>query len=155
MLFETDRRSKTLIVCIYRKQEINCKTFCNELESLMSSIFNKGDVIILTGDFNVWGEISHNSDNIDVLHLMNSYGLSQLVNEPTHRSGHTLDHLYVNSCQINISAKVVNGTFDITTDHFPVLFDIPCSKKQQTKKITSFRRTKDINVKELKPYFGP
>ena len=150
MLFDTDTRSKTLIVSLYRKQEINCKVFCHELEGLMSSIFNKADVVILTGDFNVWGEITDNTDNIGLLHLMNSYGLSQLVNEPTHRSGHTLDHLYVNRCQINISAEVVNGTFGITTDHFPVLFNIPCRKKQQTEKVTSFRRTKDIDQKELK-----
>ena len=59
-------------------------TFSEELETFLDSIYDKCDILILVGDFNVWVDIKENANAIKLLNLMNGYGLSQLVLEPTH-----------------------------------------------------------------------
>ena len=83
-------------MCVYRKQEISCTTFCEELEKLVEKVFDKGDSIIIVGDFNIWVDKESDQDSEKVLTLMNKYGLAQLVDKLTHREGHTLDHVYSN-----------------------------------------------------------
>ena len=47
----------------YRKQEIACGVFLQELEGFIETIFHKGDIVILTVDFNVWGETDNTNNN--------------------------------------------------------------------------------------------
>ena len=81
-----------LVVCLYRKQEQSFSNFMAELESFMDRNFHKSDIILLTGDFNVWVDLPNARHNKKLINLMNAYGLFQLVREPTHIAGHTLDH---------------------------------------------------------------
>ena len=45
----TSEKSKILLACIYRQQEVSCKIFCEELEKFIDGIFHKGDMLILVG----------------------------------------------------------------------------------------------------------
>ena len=109
----TSGSSKILLACIYSQQEVSSKTFCEELEKFVDGIFHKGDILILVGDFNVWVDIEEDRDRKRLLTLMNAYGFNQLIQEPTHRNGHTLDHIYANKFQMDLKYRVVNGTFDL------------------------------------------
>ena len=80
------------------------------MECLLDEIFDKADVVIIVGDFNVWAEMEDNVDAKRLAKLMNAYGLTQLIKEPTHLDGHTLDHLYVNEEQMRIEVEVENST---------------------------------------------
>ena len=96
-------KSKILLACIYRLLEVSCNTFCEELELFLEIIFAKADILILVGDFNVWVDIEDDIDSKKLMNVMNAYGFSQLVHEPTHICGHTLDHVYVNQYQIELN----------------------------------------------------
>ena len=83
-------RAKLILTCVYRKQEISCITFCDELENFLEDIIGKCDMMMLVGDFNVWIDVIDNVDAKRLMTVMNAYGLSQIVREPTHIGGHTL-----------------------------------------------------------------
>ena len=135
-------KSKVVLVCIYRKQEVSCGTFCDELENLLETIFYKGDSIVVVGDMNIWANAKGDHDAEKMLTLMNNYGLTQLVDKPTHRGGNTLDHVYTNPYQNKLKLQVVEDTLGITTDHYPLVIEFPTIKHQQKKQTISFRRTR-------------
>jgi exonuclease III len=108
-----------LILCIYRKQEVPCKTFCCELESYLDEISDKTEELIIVGDFNIWTDVQGNKDAKKLSTLMSAYGLTQLITESTHRGGHTLDHVYINQQTTNLEHEVLQDTFGLTTDHYP------------------------------------
>ena len=147
---------KIMLVCIYRKQEVACTTFCDEFEKFMDTIFDLSDSMILTGDFNVWADDKDHADTKRLINLMHAYGLYQTINESTHRNGHILDHLYINPYQLKVTYKVEDSTLGITTDHLPIVFEIPLIERQVEKEQTvSFRKTKNIDIVELKNDLQP
>lgn len=140
--------SKILLVSIYRRQEVACTVFCTEFETFMESIYHKGDQVIVTGDFNVWIE-EVNTDSTKLMTMMNAFGLTQCVTEATHVEGHTLDQVYVNECQMNVKCKVgeKNG---ISTDHFPVMFELPKIEVKENVEIITFRNKRDMDLEGLR-----
>ena len=80
--------------------------------------------IILVGDFNVWVDVEGNLDAKKLLKVMNTFGLSQLIHEPTHDDGHTLDHVYVNKYQLDLNVHV-EERLGVRTDHFPIVVNVP------------------------------
>ena len=74
----SDSRKITLL-CLYRKQEISCKTFCEELEDLMDFLNDISECLIVLGDFNIWIDIENNQEAKLITTLMSAYGLSQMI----------------------------------------------------------------------------
>ena len=142
-------KSKIVLVCLYRKQELPCNLFCEEVEKLMETISNKGDIVILVGDFNLWDDVEGDKDADDFRNLMTTYGQSQLIREPTHREGHTLDHVYVNQYQMELKCTVMKEMFGITTDHYPIIIELPKINNQQKKRTITYRNFKDCNTDEV------
>ena len=141
-------KSKTMIVCVYRKQEQSCTLFCDEIELLIESIFDSSDILIIVGDFNLWIDVEGDADAEKVVSLMNAYGLSQIVDKQTHREGHTLDHVYVNPFQLDLKCDILDDTFEIS-DHFPVIVDLPVITHKPKKRTISYRNTRDIDIESL------
>ena len=117
-------RRKMVLACIYRKQEVSFSLFIDELSTLLDKIIFKGDAALIVGDFNAWVDIEDDVNANSLLTLMSAFGLSQQVQEPTHRNGHTLDQIYVNECQALIQHEVINDTLGLTTDHLPIMVKI-------------------------------
>ena len=138
--------SKILLICLYRKQEVSCKTFCNELEEFMERIFDNNEELLVVGDFNVWAEVENDRDVKRLSSVMSAYGLTQIIEEPTHRSGHTLDHVYINEHSMTLEHLVHNETFGISTDHFPCTLRIPSSCQEDLKETISRRSLKNIDM---------
>ena len=152
----TGDKTTIMLLCLYRKQEVSCSIFCDDLEELMDKIFDQCDSIIVTGDFNVWAEVHNNTDTIRLMNIMNSYGLTQIIDEPTHKKGHTLDHVYVNLYQQEVSFEVDNNLYGISTDHQPIILEIPLIERQVEKQQTiTYRRTKDIDIVAFRNDFQP
>ena len=136
-----------MIVAVYRKQEVLCSVFCEELEKFLDSVYHKGDEVILVGDFNVWIEQS-NTDSEKLRKLMNAYGLEQVVKEPTHTAGHILDHVYVNECQMEIEC-VIGDRCNVKTDHYPLIFNLPIRVNVTNSETIVFRNKKNMNIEVL------
>ena len=144
-----ESRRKMLIGCIYRKQEVSYSMFIDEFSCFMDKVACKADVLLMVGDFNVWVD-DDNSDSKQLLSLMSAHGLSQIVHVPTHRDGHTLDHVYFNQYQLTAKHQVINETLGLTTDHFPIVIEIPSADTNQKPHTISYRKLKDVDADILK-----
>ena len=141
---------RLVLACIYRKQEISFSTFNEEFTTFMDKILYIGDAMLVVGDLNVWMDVVDDPDTRRLRTLMNAYGLSQLVQEPTHISGHTLDHIYVNEYQIELKYEVICDTLGLSTDHFPLVIEIPSANLQDTTQTIKYRKLKDIDLNKFK-----
>jgi hypothetical protein len=81
--------------------------------------------------------------------MMNAYGLEQIVKEKTHNEGHTLDHIYVNECQMELNYEVgdKNG---ISTDHFKITFQLPQMEEKAVAKTVTFRNKREMDIEGLR-----
>ena len=147
-------KRRLVLLCVYRKQEVSFLVFQEEFTTFMDKALNQGEVLLVVGDFNVWMEVANDPDTIRLGTLMNACGLTQVVHEPTHREGHTLDHIYVNEYQMEIEHSVIPETLGLTTDHFPLTIKIPSPKVHEETRLISFRRLKDIDLDKFKLDLG-
>ena len=150
IIITLNAKRRLVLLCIYRNQEINIKTFIEEFTVFMEKTTNKGEVFIIVGDFNVWIEVEGNQDARELTSLMNAFGLTQQVNGPTHRGGHTLDHVYVNEFQIGINCEVLPDTMGLTTDHLPIIMNIPAPTNQNKSQSMTFRNIKNIDIESIR-----
>ena len=149
-VYLTVKTTKILLLNIYRKQEVSCKTFCQEVEQLIDSLFDKAEIIMIVGDFNVWFDEEGNADAKQLETIMSAYGLSQLVSNPTIKSGHILDHVYINEEQLIPEVKVCKDTFGISTDHFPIIINIPFVEEEDVKETITYRPIKKMELESFK-----
>ena len=143
-------KRRLILMCVYRKQEIPFTCFHEELGNLIDRISLKCEAIMIVGDFNVWVDEEEDTNAKQLLTLMNSFGLNQQVHEATHRGGHTLDQIYVNEFQVNVRHEVLSETMGLTTDHLPLMIEIPSIYKQQRTVIKKFRKVNEVNVEAFK-----
>ena len=54
--------------------------------------------LLIAGDFNIHVDVPGNADSVCLKELLESMGLQQHVNVPTHESGHTLDLIITRQC---------------------------------------------------------
>ena len=139
-----------LILCIYRKQEISFSSFLDEYSELMDRMMIKGNSLLVVGDFNVWIEVKENVQSKKLSTLMHAYGMSQMIQEPTHRDGHTLDHVYFNEHQIEIHHEVMKDETGFKTDHFQIILDIPAANVIDTTTMISLRKLKEVDLPKFK-----
>ena len=146
ILLRTSTSTKTIVLCLYRRQEIHISHFLKDLEALIDKLVLSADSLIIMGDFNVWAEDKENNDSLKLHNLMCTFGLEQFIDEPTHNAGHILDHVYANPFQISIKAEVQQEKYDISTDHSPVLVSLPITCNTNTQRYVSVRKMKNINL---------
>ena len=143
-------KSKFCLLCIYRKGEISFNVFFDELKTLMKKTFSKCDILVVMGDFNIWVEVKSNKNAKTLFHIMSSFGLSNIVEGPTHEDGHTLDLVFVNTFQLDVKCDVLNDLLDCSSDHFPVIFEIPRPDKKDNARTVTFRNTKNTILEDFK-----
>ena len=141
---------RIVLVCLYRNQEVSFTLFHDELSLFLDKMIFKGDVALIVGDFNVWVEMEEEANANKLQTLMNAYGLSQHVREPTHRNGHTLDQIYFNECQADFKHEVWNDTMGLTTDHFPLCIDLPSCNITHNTRTIHFRKLKEVDMNEFR-----
>ena len=69
----TEKIGRLVLVCVYRKQEVPLNIFDEEFTAFMDKVSNRGEVLLVVGDFNVWIGVTDDPD---------------ADGEPTHREGH-------------------------------------------------------------------
>ena len=96
---------------------------------------NKVHKHIFIGDINLnkvdWPEgTSSNQLQMKFVNLFNDLGFLQLIHEPTHEDGNTLDLLWCNSTQIISDLVVMKPNVICQSDHFGILFSISANVKR-------------------------
>ena len=66
--------------------------------------------------------------SLQLVDILSSYGLTQHVDVPTHRSGHILDIIFSNICELPILSLDVDDSIrevnDLSFDHYPITFTV-------------------------------
>ena len=93
-------RVSVTFICLYRppfsKQNTNTnKMFLDEFPGFLHSLSDRKGVAVVMGDFNFHFDSQHDSEVRKLNSLPNDCCLQQLVGQPTHRCGHTLDWVIV------------------------------------------------------------
>ena len=113
-------------VCVYRPGILN-DTFFDELDEFIGGLFVKFSSLLFCGDLNIHLDLINDRNTVKFSELISSYGLTQLVNQPTHVLGHCLDTIFC-SHKIVKPASVTVNTVDAdvfpTCDHYPITFNI-------------------------------
>ena len=140
---------KMNLFCLYRHQKTPASQFMDDLNELLSHHISKSDTIMLAGDFNFHFDIPELKDVKDLTHLTSSMGLSQFVVGPSHKLGHTLDLVFANKHELDLS--VIHPSDLNISDHFPIFFSLPCYNRRIKKAVDKFqcRNIKSIDRLEF------
>ena len=114
----------------------------------MESIITTPHKLLIGGDFNIHVEDRGNSDTKKFLELLDNLNLQNKIWLPTHEKGHTLDLLITRDCD-----DILMDHFKTTSylsDHAFVKTNQKFSKSTCMTKDIQFRRTKNINLSQLK-----
>ncbi|ESO04703.1 hypothetical protein HELRODRAFT_172376 [Helobdella robusta] len=85
-------RRKVFVFGIYRPgSKLVTSLFFGELTSVLEHLFALGDGLIVAGDFNIHIERPGDTHSINLLEIFDSFQLTNVVNEPTHNLGGTLN----------------------------------------------------------------
>ena len=100
--------------------------FHEELSDYLTNNINNYEELIIKGDTNIHYDLKTNHETIAFEELLDSFGLQQLVNCPTHRSGHCIDHIIIkNNSKLDISEPT---TIWEISDHWMITCVISITK---------------------------
>jgi hypothetical protein len=142
------------IVNVYRpdysqKHRITPNMFFEEFIKLLDDIVLLPGILILTGDFNFHLESVEDHYALRLLDILAEYSLYQLVSEPTHENGGTID-LVVTSDKASVQELSVCKDC-IGSDHNPIHFKLVCQLKPTGNiKETWIRDFRTLNLEAFK-----
>ena len=136
------------VVVVYRtpysgSHQVTVTTFLNEFAEYLESIVLSPEPLLVTGDMNIHVDDTNDTDAVKFLDLLESMGMTQHVNTPTHRAGHTLDLMITREFDCMIHSEPSSLIF--YSDHCMVLAELSLHKPALTVKKVSCRKIKDIN----------
>ena len=140
LVTESANEKSILLICIYRLQDISVSVFFDEFSDLLSvhSVLSKD--IILAGDFNIHVDVD-DITTITFLNILKTFSLKQLIAEPTHLHGHTLDLVICRVDENDITNTSVKN-YDLS-DHYLVNFSLASTLNMVYSKKISFHKLKD------------
>jgi hypothetical protein len=111
---------------------------------------------IILGDLNFHLDLPDNRETKKFNSCLDACGMRQLVSEPTHVAGHTLDVVIIRDndnivSNIEIQDPGLSDSFGKTSrDHLAVIFEAKASKPPPIRKSVSYRKLSSINVDSFK-----
>ncbi|KAI4800683.1 hypothetical protein KUCAC02_009526 [Chaenocephalus aceratus] len=136
--------SRALFLNIYRPPKY-CASFFDDLTELLSIVCIDFDRLVIVGDFNIHVDNPQDRGAKELFCVLDSYGLTQHVTEPTHNKGHTLDLII--SKGLNISKVVVTDV--ALSDHSCVFFESSISVHTSVQKEVTTKRCLTENTREM------
>ena len=83
-------RSNVVVLAVYRTGPITA-VFYDELSSMLELLVLYSCPIVITGDLNIHLDDPDDVNTVKLCNLLDSFGLIQSIQEPTHLLGRTLD----------------------------------------------------------------
>ena len=113
------------------------------MEGLLMEVRLSGNILIV-GDFNFHVDSTRNSDTITFNKILESFNLQQLVNEPTHKHGHTLDLIITRNEDRLVNDIKIHDP--VISDHMSVHCTLQLQKPQLQQTEIKYRKLNDINM---------
>ena len=129
-----------IVVCVYRPPNLSqdkLKTDSENFEEILNKLVLRGRVIVITGDFNLPSSASYSYFE----HILHSYSLTQLVNQPT-RLDNLLDLFITNNRDI---MSEVNVTEPHISDHQMLIATMAVPRASLRRKLITYRDFKNAD----------
>ena len=140
--------SKTIhLRLIYRPPDGSVLQFCQELTTYLEQNINTTGNTLLMGDLNIHTNDPENQDTIPFDDTIESLGLRNQVNFPTHRLQNTLD-IIITAEDSSIISDTHQGS--LFSDHYIVHYTLTTPSRLIELKRISYRKTKYISIDHLK-----
>lgn len=128
-----------ICVCLYRHISSTTGQFLNEFGSLLEILATSSSDLLLLGDFNIHVNKNNDYSSCSFSSLLESFGLCQYVDFPTHKvSGNILD-LFISNLDKNLISAVESGHLPFS-DHEPYVCELQLLKDYRPKESFKFCR---------------
>ena len=140
-IFSINGQSVTF-VCIYRappsqKNKFTKKQFNSEFHEFLDHFATDEKAPIFVGDFNLHFDNPTDTYVSDMLNILQTRLLTQIVNKPTHKKNHILDWVVTDDVNSIINIDVTDKCI---SDHFVVHFEVPFRKPCPAKRTITCRK---------------
>ncbi|KAL8589240.1 hypothetical protein ACOMHN_017041 [Nucella lapillus] len=148
-----DGHHRVNFFCLYRPppSKVNKLTdgmFFEEFSELLEHANVMGGKTLFLGDFNIsWDRPAH-PNTVKAVDLLDMFSLSQAVNFPTHRDGHTIDWCVFREEEL-ILRSVSRGP-SLTSDHMPVMCYLDIAKPASTPVFQTVRNLRAIDKSQFR-----
>ena len=115
--------------------------FLEEFSKYLEHLVTCKEPLLITGEFDIHVETSKDTCSAKFLDILESVGLKQHVNVPTHESGYTLDLIITRNCE-DVVVDTPHATHFIS-DHAFVQCHLSCRRPMLEKKNFISRPKKD------------
>ena len=122
-----------------KKNKILKSSFIDELGDLLETTSTLSGKLVLLGDFNVHLDKISEPEAIQLRSLLDSFGMEQHVDGPTHIRGHTLG-LVISRATDNLVQSCEVGSF--VSDHNAINIALKSDRSHPIKKQITFRKFK-------------
>ena len=139
---------KINFVVVYRFVELSPSGFLSEFHDFCESIFINHRNFVILGDFNLHVNDVFNPHVIRFNSILSTFGLNQLVDQPTHILGNTLGLIITDKGDIQIKDIIVDHVN--YSDHSFIFFKIPFQFHKPKDKIITLKDYKNIDMNMLK-----
>ena len=136
----SNERTSLSLNIIYKPPQSNFSIFLQEMESLILDNETHQTNVIYLGDLNTWVDDVNNNEAHIFLELLDTFNLKNLVNEPTCRSGHTLD-LVITKKQNPIVNNLEVDSINVFSDHRLISFQLHLACVKTVTKLIQFRKS--------------
>ena len=116
--------------------------FFEEFSEYLSVLIASQCKLFIVWDFNFHMDVADDTDAIKLKDILETFDLSQFINEPTYISGHILDFVITRSCDNLINSAHM---LCLLSDHGAIHCKLNLAKPKQPKQCISFRKFKTIN----------
>ena len=149
--FEIYGRNITFMV-VYRpeptpKNRYTMSEFFDEFSQLIANFHLSGQELIIMGDFNFHTNKPTLPNVKKFNDVLDTFGLTQHISEPTHVGGNTLDLVITRQDSTILKKCYVD---ELLSDHATILIDLDITRQKPDKKLVAFRKTKKINMNMFK-----
>ena len=142
-----------LCACMYRtppsrKNKLSNQLFFQEFPEFLTQFASSHSDLVLIGDFNFHYDDCADTQVNRLKTMLTDHGLTQLVDVPTHRCGHTLDWAVVRS---DASCLVLERVDDMPglSDHRSFLCQMTITAPSKSKRTVKSRNTKAVSLPDF------
>ena len=149
VLVSLSSSSNLRVVIVYRRpysdeHKVSFDVFINEFSNYLESVVLSKENLLIIGDFNIHMDVPSDTKTNRFLDLLESLGLQQHVDKPTHIHGHILDLVITRKARTIINTPPVIDTF--FSDHASIVCKIQTRKPAPKAKVVTFRKFKSIDM---------
>ena len=149
---EVNLSNRVKVILVYRpppsaKNKLTSSGFLRDFSDLLEMYATETVPLVITGDINVKTNRPEDLETKRYTDILATYGFSQIIDKPTHRSGNTLDHIITRPSADLVQTVRVDPLIAIS-DHYPVLFELSGVMRDATHKrnLQKVRKLRKINM---------